>query len=67
MNWSIDVPVLLTQLLIVGGITGLAFQRRWAAFVVAGEKPRAVDAPVVAEEKGVPTHHPQCASVTPLP
>jgi len=36
MNWSIDVPVLLTQLLIVAGITGLAFRRRWAAFVIAG-------------------------------
>ena len=36
MNWSIDVPVLLTQLLIVGGITGLAFRRRWASFVIAG-------------------------------
>jgi bacteriorhodopsin len=36
MNWSIDVPVLLTQLLIVAGITGLAFRRRWASFVVAG-------------------------------
>lgn len=36
MNWSIDVPVLLTQLLIVGGITGKLFFRRWAAFVVAG-------------------------------
>ncbi|MDJ0961185.1 MAG: bacteriorhodopsin [Acidimicrobiia bacterium] len=36
MNWSIDVPVLLTQLLIVGGITGLAFRKRWAAFVIAG-------------------------------
>ncbi len=36
MNWSIDVPVLLTQLLIVAGITGVAFRRRWAAFVVAG-------------------------------
>ncbi len=36
MNWSIDVPVLLTQLLIVGGITGTLFFRRWAAFVVAG-------------------------------
>lgn len=36
MNWSIDVPVLLTQLLIVGGITGAAFHKRWAAFVVAG-------------------------------
>ncbi|MEO1060630.1 MAG: bacteriorhodopsin [Actinomycetota bacterium] len=36
MNWSIDVPVLLTQLLIVGGITGTLFLKRWAAFVVAG-------------------------------
>jgi bacteriorhodopsin len=36
MNWSIDVPVLLTQLLIVAGITGLAFRKRWASFVVAG-------------------------------
>ena len=36
MNWSIDVPVLLTQLLIVAGITGAAFRRRWASFVIAG-------------------------------
>ncbi|MEM1333986.1 MAG: bacteriorhodopsin, partial [Actinomycetota bacterium] len=36
MNWSIDVPVLLTQLLIVGGITGSVFFKRWGAFVVAG-------------------------------
>lgn len=36
MNWSIDVPVLLTQLLIVAGITGTLFRRRWAAFVIAG-------------------------------
>jgi bacteriorhodopsin len=36
MNWSIDVPVLLTQLLIVAGITGLVFRKRWASFVVAG-------------------------------
>ena len=36
MNWSIDVPVLLTQLLIVGGITGRLFFKRWASFVVAG-------------------------------
>ncbi len=36
MNWSIDVPVLLTQLLIVAGITGVAFRKRWAAFVIAG-------------------------------
>lgn len=36
MNWSIDVPVLLTQLLVVAGITGGIFFRRWASFVVAG-------------------------------
>ncbi len=36
MNWSIDVPVLLTQLLIVAGITGGVFFKRWASFVVAG-------------------------------
>ncbi len=36
MNWSIDVPVLLTQLLIVAGITGATFLKRWASFVVAG-------------------------------
>ncbi len=36
MNWSIDVPVLLTQLLVVAGITGSVFRRRWAAFVIAG-------------------------------
>jgi bacteriorhodopsin len=36
MNWSIDVPVLLTQLLIVGGVTGAKFKKRWAMFVVAG-------------------------------
>ncbi len=36
MNWSIDVPVLLTQLLIVAGITGLKFRKRWASFVIAG-------------------------------
>ena len=36
MNWSIDVPVLLTQLLIVAGITGAAFRKRWASFVIAG-------------------------------
>ena len=36
MNWSIDVPVLLTQLLIVLGITGRAFFRKWIAFVVGG-------------------------------
>ncbi|MFN3219001.1 MAG: bacteriorhodopsin [Acidimicrobiales bacterium] len=36
MNWSIDVPVLLTQLLIVAGLTGRVFMTRWASFVVAG-------------------------------
>lgn len=36
MNWSIDVPVLLTQLLIVVGITGATFRKRWASFVIAG-------------------------------
>lgn len=36
MNWSIDVPVLLTQLLIVGGFSGAVFMRRWISFVVAG-------------------------------
>lgn len=36
MNWSIDVPVLLTQLLVVGGITGAAFRSRWIQFIVAG-------------------------------
>ncbi|MGY1711545.1 bacteriorhodopsin [Geodermatophilus sp. SYSU D00758] len=36
MNWSIDVPVLLTQLLIVLGVTGSAFRRGWITFTVAG-------------------------------
>ncbi|MDK3256622.1 bacteriorhodopsin [Blastococcus capsensis] len=36
MNWSIDVPVLLTQLLIVLGVTGAAFRRGWITFTVAG-------------------------------
>ncbi|MFG1756446.1 bacteriorhodopsin [Micromonospora echinofusca] len=36
MNWSIDVPVLLIQLLIVLGITGRAFHLNWAMFVVGG-------------------------------
>ena len=35
-NWTIDVPVLLTQLLIVLGVTGAAFWRNWGQFVVAG-------------------------------
>jgi len=36
MNWSIDVPVLLLQLLIVLGITGAPFRRGWAIFTGAG-------------------------------
>lgn len=36
VNWSIDVPVLLTQLLIVMGVTGAAFRRTWLMFVGAG-------------------------------
>jgi hypothetical protein len=35
MSWSIDVPVLLTQLLIVGGITGVAFRSKWIQFLIA--------------------------------
>jgi len=35
-NWSIDVPVLLLQLLIVLGVTGVAFRRGWVIFTVAG-------------------------------
>ena len=36
VNWSIDVPMLLTQLLIVLGITGARFNRIWAGFVIGG-------------------------------
>lgn len=36
VNWSIDVPVLLLQLLIVLGVTGAAFRRGWVLFTVAG-------------------------------
>lgn len=36
MNWSIDVPVLLVQLLIVMGVTGVAFRRGWVLFVIGG-------------------------------
>ncbi|MDG4811124.1 bacteriorhodopsin [Micromonospora sp. WMMD1120] len=36
MNWSIDVPVLLIQLLVVLGITGRAFHRTWVIFAAAG-------------------------------
>ncbi|MGF1634837.1 MAG: bacteriorhodopsin [Phycisphaerae bacterium] len=35
-NWSIDVPVLLTQMLVVLGLTGAAFWRNYWQFVVAG-------------------------------
>ncbi|RIV25551.1 rhodopsin [Fibrisoma montanum] len=36
VNWSIDVPMLLTQLLVVLGITGRQFRRTFIGFVVAG-------------------------------
>ncbi len=36
MNWTIDVPMLLTQLLIVAGFAGARFRRYWVQFVVAG-------------------------------
>jgi bacteriorhodopsin len=36
MNWSIDVPVLLTQILVVFGFTGKQFTDPWVKFVVAG-------------------------------
>ncbi|MFI7573388.1 bacteriorhodopsin [Micromonospora sp. NPDC049497] len=36
VNWSIDVPVLLIQLLVVMGITGRRFHHIWAAFVAGG-------------------------------
>ncbi len=36
MNWTIDVPMLLTQLLIVAGITGARFRSYWLQFLVAG-------------------------------
>lgn len=35
-NWSIDVPLLLTQVLIVVGITGKKMLRTWAIFTVCG-------------------------------
>ena len=35
-NWSIDVPVLLTQLLVVGGVAGKQFKSLWGQFIVAG-------------------------------
>lgn len=36
MNWSIDVPVLLTQILVVFGFTGKQFTGPWVKFVLAG-------------------------------
>ncbi|MFC7544913.1 bacteriorhodopsin [Plantactinospora sp. GCM10030261] len=36
VNWSIDVPVLLIQLLVVMGVTGRRFHRAWVTFVVGG-------------------------------
>lgn len=35
-NWSIDVPMLLTQLLVVLGFSGQAFFRRWFKLTFAG-------------------------------
>jgi bacteriorhodopsin len=35
-NWSIDVPVLLTQLLVIAGVSGKAFRSMWVQFIVAG-------------------------------
>jgi bacteriorhodopsin len=36
INWTIDVPMLLTQLLIVLGFTGSQFRSRWWKMIVAG-------------------------------
>lgn len=36
MNWSIDVPVLLTQLLVVLRITGDEWRSKWTQFVLGG-------------------------------
>lgn len=36
INWSIDVPMLLTQLLVVLGLTGAAFWREWWKLAAAG-------------------------------
>lgn len=36
VNWSIDVPMLLTQLLVVIGLTGASFRKNFVGFVVAG-------------------------------
>ncbi len=36
VNWSIDVPMLLTQLLVVLGLTGAVFWQTWWKLTVAG-------------------------------
>lgn len=36
INWSIDVPMLLTQLLVVLGFSGKAFWDNWGKFTTAG-------------------------------
>ncbi|WP_420391505.1 bacteriorhodopsin [Acuticoccus sp.] len=36
VNWSIDVPMLLTQFLIVLGIAGASFWDKWRKFTIAG-------------------------------
>ncbi|WP_051881578.1 bacteriorhodopsin [Parvularcula oceani] len=36
INWSIDVPMLLTQLLVVVGLTGAAFWSNWWKLTLAG-------------------------------
>ncbi len=36
VNWSIDVPMLLTQLLVVLGVAGKSFRRTFIGFVVGG-------------------------------
>lgn len=36
VNWSIDVPMLLTQVLVVLGFTGAEFWRRWWRLATAG-------------------------------
>ncbi|SCG34334.1 bacteriorhodopsin [Micromonospora halophytica] len=36
VNWSIDVPVLLIQLLVVMGVTGRRFHQSWVVFVLGG-------------------------------
>lgn len=36
INWTLDVPMLLTQLLVVLGLTGRAFWREWWKVAIAG-------------------------------